>query len=73
MHMGPKGLAYQDIRLLRGRSRPQTKSSTCFLSQTLTMSRNVLTSRCIVLFGIFLSGYAFLNGSRTAANDFDAK
>jgi hypothetical protein len=42
------------------------------LSQTLHVSRNVVTSRCIVLFGIFLLGYALPNSSRTAGNDFDA-
>jgi hypothetical protein len=44
------------------------------LSQTLPVSRNVITSRCIVvLFGTSLSGYTLLNVSRTAGNDFDSK
>jgi hypothetical protein len=45
------------------------------LSQTNTsVSRNIVTSRCTaVLFGTPLSGYALLNASQTAANDFDAK
>jgi hypothetical protein len=38
------------------------------------VSRNFITSRCVVvLFGTSLSGHALLNASRTAANDFDAK
>jgi hypothetical protein len=42
--------------------------------QTLPVSRNFVTSWCIVvLFGTSLSGYALLNVSQTAANDFDAK
>jgi hypothetical protein len=41
--------------------------------QTLPVSRNFATSLCIVLFSTSLSGYALLNASRTAANDFDAK
>jgi hypothetical protein len=32
-----------------------------------------VTSRCIVLLCTFLSEYALLNNSRTAANDFHAK
>jgi hypothetical protein len=44
------------------------------LSQTLPVSRNLAASRCtVVLFGTSLSGYALLNNSRTAANNFDAK
>jgi hypothetical protein len=45
------------------------------LSQINTsVSRNIVTSWCIVvLLGTSLSGYALLNASRTAANDFDAK
>jgi hypothetical protein len=36
------------------------------------VSRNFVTSRFIVvLFGTSLSGYALLNASQTAANDFD--
>jgi hypothetical protein len=47
---------------------------TCFLSQTLPVPRNVVTSRCIVvLVGIFVSECAQLNASRTAANNFDAQ
>jgi hypothetical protein len=47
---------------------------TCFLSQTFPVSRNFVTSRCIVaLFRISLPEYALLNASRTTANDFDAK
>jgi hypothetical protein len=42
--------------------------------QTLRVSRNFVTSRCIiVLSGASFSRYAFLNASRTAANGFDAK
>jgi hypothetical protein len=42
--------------------------------QTLSVSRNSVTRWCIVvLFGTSLSAYAFLNASRTAANDFDTK
>jgi hypothetical protein len=33
----------------------------------------IFFSWCIVLFGTSLSGYALLNASRTAANNFDAK
>jgi hypothetical protein len=45
----------------------------CYI-QTLPVSRNVVTSRCIVvLFGTSLSGYTLLNASRTAANDFGWK
>jgi hypothetical protein len=45
------------------------------LSQTNTSCvPKFCTSRCIVvLFGNSLSGYALVNGSRTATNDFDAK
>jgi hypothetical protein len=45
------------------------------LSETNTsVSRNVVTSRCtVVLFATSLSGYALLNASRTAKNDFGAK
>jgi hypothetical protein len=44
------------------------------LFQLLPGSRNVIISRCIVvLIENSLSGYALLNVSRTAANDFDAK
>jgi hypothetical protein len=47
--------------------------STCH-RQTLPVSLNFVSSRCIVvLFGTSLSGYALLNASRTAANDFGAK
>jgi hypothetical protein len=36
--------------------------------------RNFVTSWCtVVLFGISLSGYALLNASRTAADNFDVK
>jgi hypothetical protein len=39
-----------------------------------SVSRNFVTSRCVfIIFGTFLSGYALLNASRAAANDFDAK
>jgi hypothetical protein len=49
------------------------RHQTCFLSQTLPVSQRFDTSRCIVvLFGTSLPGYALLNASRTAANDFDA-
>jgi hypothetical protein len=42
-------------------------------TQTLPVSRNFVTSRCIVvLFGTSSPGYALVNASRTAANDFDA-
>jgi hypothetical protein len=42
--------------------------------QTLPVSRNFVTPRCnAVLLGTSLSGYALLNASRTAANDFYAK
>jgi hypothetical protein len=45
-----------------------------FLSQTLHVSRKFVSSRCVVvLFGTSLSEYAFLNASRTGANDFDEK
>jgi hypothetical protein len=37
------------------------------------VSRNFVNSLCIVSFGTSLSGYALLNASRTAANDFDSK
>jgi hypothetical protein len=45
------------------------------LSQTNTYHvRNFVTSQCIVvLLGISLLGYALLNVSRTAADEFDAK
>jgi hypothetical protein len=43
------------------------------LSKTLPVSRNFVTSQCIVLFGTSLSKYALLDISRTAANDFDAE
>jgi hypothetical protein len=47
---------------------------TCFLSQALPVSHYFVTSRCaVVLFSTSLSGYALLNASRTAANDFDMK
>jgi hypothetical protein len=43
-------------------------------TQTLPVSRNVVTSRCItVLLGTPLSGYALLNAAQRAANDFDVK
>jgi hypothetical protein len=41
--------------------------------QTLPLSQNFVTSQSVVLFGTSLSGYALLNASRTAANDFDEK
>jgi hypothetical protein len=44
-----------------------------FLSKTLLVSQNFVTSRCTVLFGTSLSGYASLNASRTIAKDFYAK
>jgi hypothetical protein len=34
---------------------------------------NSVTSRCIVVFGTSLSGYALLNASQTAVNNFDVK
>jgi hypothetical protein len=41
---------------------------------SLPVSINFVTSRCtVVLLGTSLSGYALLNDSRTAANNFDAK
>jgi hypothetical protein len=43
------------------------------LSQTLSVYRNLVISRCIVLLSTSLSGYALLNASRTAENDFDEK
>jgi hypothetical protein len=44
------------------------------LLETLSVYRNVVISRCIVvLFGTALLGYALLNTSRRAANDFDTK
>jgi hypothetical protein len=47
--------------------------STCH-RQTLSVSRNFVTSRCTVVFvGTSLTGYALLNASRTATNGFDAK
>jgi hypothetical protein len=43
-------------------------------TQTVPVPQNVVTSRFIaVSLGTSLSGYALLNASRTAANDFDAK
>jgi hypothetical protein len=47
------------------------RGRTCFLSQTLPVPRNVVTSRYIVVHS--LSGYALLKASPTAANDFYAK
>jgi hypothetical protein len=45
-----------------------------FHRQTLPMSQNVVTIRCVfVLFCTSLSGYALLNASQTAANNFDVK
>jgi hypothetical protein len=42
--------------------------------QTLSMSEDIVTSRCIVvLFGTSTSVYAVLNASRTAADDFDVR
>jgi hypothetical protein len=44
------------------------------MSQTLPSSQNFVTSQCIVvLISTSLSGYALLNASQTAANDFSAK
>jgi len=41
---------------------------------SLGMSRNVVPClHNVAVFDISLSGYALLNASRTAANDFDAK
>jgi hypothetical protein len=47
--------------------------STCH-RQTLPVSRNFLTIRCVVvLFSTSLSGYTLLNASRTAANYFNCE
>jgi hypothetical protein len=44
-----------------------------FSKQTFPVSRNFVTSRCIVvLVGTSFSGYVLLNASRTGANDFSA-
>jgi hypothetical protein len=44
------------------------------LSQGHFLYRDFITSRCIiVLFGTSSSGYALLNASQTAANDFGVK
>jgi hypothetical protein len=46
----------------------------CFLSQTLSVSQNLVTSRWTdVLRDNSLSGNTLLNVSRTAGNDFDTR
>jgi hypothetical protein len=45
----------------------------CYLSQTLPVFENFVTSRSIVLFGISFLAYALLNASQGTENDFYVK
>jgi hypothetical protein len=72
--LDPSSYLLHCLKSVRRRNCSCCRSMSTYHGQTIPVSRNFIIGRCIVvLFGTSLSGYALLNASRTAANDFDTK